>query len=150
MAPSGPQTPQSFETSWELRVWRTWGGGCWGYSQLREGGIFTSFCTPLSMYPDLSECHRACRLAPPDPLLPLSLSACSDGGPDNNNNNSTQPCIVFRWKLPQQHKRLTHSVVFFFWAHFTPIFWSAFYRPLSHTLSKRFCGSETTSWDKRG
>ncbi len=65
--------------------------------------------------------HHACLRVPLDPLVSLPLSTFSDGGP---NNNSTQPCIVFSWKPPRLHKQLTHSVVFF-WAHFSPIFWSA-------------------------
>lgn len=89
------------------------------------------------------------------PLLCLPLSVCSNRGPDNN---SARCRIVYYWKPPRLHKQLTHLVVFFwlllfcfvFWAHTRPPFWSAFYRPLLCVLRKRFCGTKTTSWDKRG
>lgn len=117
--------------------------------------IFTIFCALSSLYPDLSERHHSRRLAPPDPLLCLPLSVCSNRGPDNN---SARCRIVYYWKPPRLHKQLTHLVVFFwlllfcfvFWAHTRPPFWSAFYRPLLCVLRKRFCGTKTTSWDKRG
>lgn len=78
----------------------------------------------------------------------LRFSAFSDGGP---NNNTTQPSIVFHWKPPRLHKQ---STLFFLSGsishHYSGLHCIATHPPISRTLSKRFCGTKTTSWDKRG
>lgn len=106
LSSGGPQTPQSFQTRAELWGW----GRVEGILSCLLRSIFTIFCALCSLYPDLSERHHSRRLAPPDPLLCLSLSVCSNGGPDNN---STRCRIVHYWKPPRMHKQLTHLVVFF-------------------------------------